>query len=185
MFGEIARFLIDTIFTLFGAVLLLRAWMQVIRMPPGNPISRGVFQVTDWLVLPLRRILPGYRGIDWASLVAAYLTALVFLVLMVAAVGGQPALLFPLGLLIALLTLVKWALNLLMWLTLLMAVMSWVNPHSPAMPVLDYLTTPFLRPIRRVLPPIGGADLSPLALFLIIQVLLMLLARGGFLLFGM
>ena len=59
MFGDIARFLLNTVFTLFGAALLLRAWMQVVRMPPYNPVSNAVMQATNWIVLPLRKILPG------------------------------------------------------------------------------------------------------------------------------
>ena len=91
MFGEIARFLLNTLFTLFGAALLLRAWMQVVRMPPYNPVSNAVMQATNWLVLPLRKILPAAKTIDWASIVAAFLAALVFVILMVLLAGVDPA----------------------------------------------------------------------------------------------
>src|ERR1700692_1217965 len=67
MFGEIARFLLNTLFTLFGAALLLRAWMQVVRMPPYNPVSNAVMQATNWLVLPLGQICPGGKNIAWGS----------------------------------------------------------------------------------------------------------------------
>ena len=67
MLNEIGRFLVDLLLTLFGAALLLRAWSQAVRLPPGNPLSRTLFQITDWLVLPLRKIIPGAGGIDWAS----------------------------------------------------------------------------------------------------------------------
>jgi len=184
MFSDIARFLIDIVFTLFGAVLLLRAWMQAVRLHPANPVSRGVFQATDWIVKPLRRIIPGVGGIDWASIVAAWLTALVFLVLMLLAAGGDPLMLFPIGLGIAVLTVLKWALNLLLWLTLIMAVLSWVNPSAPAMPLLYQLTAPFLEPLRRITPRLGGFDISPLLLFVITQVLLMVVARLSYSWFG-
>jgi len=177
MFSDIARFLIDIVFTLFGAVLLLRAWMQAVRLPPHNSVSRGVFQTTDWIVKPLRRVIPGVGGIDWASIVAAWLVALVFLVLTLAVIGGNPLMLFPMGFAIALLMIVKWALNLLLWMTLIMAVLSWVNPAAPAMPVLYQLTAPFLEPLRRITPRLGGFDISPLLLFVITQVLLMVVAR--------
>ncbi|MCP1117859.1 YggT family protein [Robbsia andropogonis] len=179
MFGDIARFLIDIVFTLFGAALLLRAWMQAVRMPPRNSVSQGVFQITDWIVVPLRRVLPGTGGVDWATLLAAYVVALLYLLLVVAVAGGDPGDMFPLVFAFALLTTVKWAVNLLMWATLLMALMSWLNPRAPTMALLDILTAPFLNPLRRVLPLIGGMDLSPLALFVITQILLMVISRLG------
>jgi YggT family protein len=184
MFGDIARFLIDIVFTLFGAALILRAWMQAVRLPPRNPFSQGIFQLTDWLVVPLRKILPGTGGIDWSSLVGAWLTAVVYLLLVVAVSGGDPLSLFPLVFVIALLTALKWAVNLLMWSTLLMALMSWINPKAPSMALLDILTAPFLNPIRRRMPMIGGMDLSPLLLFVLTQIALMVIARLTFSVFG-
>jgi len=155
MFGDIARFLLNTVFTLFGAALLLRAWMQVVRMPPYNPVSNAVMQATNWIVLPLRKILPGGK-IDWASLLAAFIASAVY---------------------IAVLTVIKWALNLIIWMTILMALLSWLNPQSPAMPLLFQITAPFLDPLRRILPRLGGIDLSPILLFVIVQVLLMVVTR--------
>ena len=177
MFGDIARFLLNTVFTLFGAALLLRAWMQVVRMPPYNPVSNAVLQATNWLVLPLRHVFRGTRGIDWASVAAAVLAALVYVVLMVALAGVDPLGLAPVLVIVALLTVVKWALNLLIWLTILMALLSWLNPRSPAMPLLYQLTAPFLNPLRRILPQFGGIDLSPILLFVIVQILLMVVTR--------
>src|SRR5215468_3348462 len=150
MFGDIARFLLNTIFTLFGAALLLRAWLQFIRMQPYNPVSSAVMQATNWLVLPLRKIIPGTRGIDWASLVATLITSIVYVVLMVAIVGVD-----PLGLMPSL---------------LIVALLSWLNPRSPAMPILYQLTAPFLDPLRKIMPRLGGIDLSPILLFVIVQV---------------
>ena len=179
MFGDIARFLLNTIFTLFGAALLLRAWLQFVRMQPYNPVSSAVFQVTNWLVLPLRKILPNARLIDWASIVATLITAIVYVVLMVVIVGVDPIALMPSLLIVAVLTVIKWALNLLIWLTILMALLSWLNPRSPAMPILYQLTAPFLNPLRRVVPQLGGIDLSPILLFVIVQVLLMVVTRAA------
>ncbi len=185
MFGEIARFLLNIAFTLFGAVLLLRLWMQFVRMPAFNPISRTIFQISDWIVVPLRRLLGGRGGIDWASLAAAWLTALAFLFATAVVAGINPMSLFPAGLWIALLLVLKWAVNLVMWVTLLMVILSWVNPSAPAMPVLDALTAPLLDPLRRVLPKLGSLDLSPLVLFVLTQIALMVLAQLGLPLFGL
>jgi len=179
MLGDITRFLLNIVFTLYGAVLILRLWLQYVRVPPYNPISRAVFRATDWIVIPLRRLLGGLGGIDWACLVAAWLTALVYLAATMLVVGVNPLVLFPAGLWLALLLLAKWVLNLVVWVTLLMAILSWVNPAAPAMPILLALTEPLLTPIRRALPSLGGLDLSPIVLFVIAQVLLMVLTQLG------
>ncbi|MFC5428365.1 MAG: YggT family protein [Paraburkholderia sp.] len=178
MFGDIARFLLNTIFTLFGAALLLRAWLQFVRVPAYNPVTHAVQQVTNWIVLPLRRVIPGLRGIDWASIVAALVAAIVYVLLMFWLGGIDLVSQLPMLVIVAVLTVVKWALNLLFWLTILMALLSWLNPRSPAMPVLFELTAPFLNPLRRILPQMGGLDLSPILLFVIVQVLLMVITRA-------
>ncbi|KMQ81024.1 Integral membrane protein YggT, involved in response to extracytoplasmic stress (osmotic shock) [Candidatus Burkholderia pumila] len=176
MFGDIASFLLNTLFTLFGAALLLRAWMQVVRMPPYNPVSNAVMQATNWIVLPLRKILPEGK-IDWGSLLAAYIAALIYVTLMVVLAVVDPTIMLPMLFLVALLTVVKWALNLIIWVTIIMALLSWLNPQSPAMLLFYQITAPFLDPLRRILPRLGGIDLSPILLFVIVQVLLMVVAR--------
>lgn len=173
MFTEIILFLLDTVFTLFGMALLLRLWMQLTRLPSRNPVSQGVFQVTDWLVRPLRRIIPGIGGIDWATVLAAYLTAVAFLVCRALVLEADPIAFLPV---IALLTMLKWGISMVMWVTLLMAVLSWVNPQSPLAGPIWHLTAPLLRPIQRVMPRLGGFDISPLILFVIAQILLMVIA---------
>lgn len=185
MLTEIALFLLDTVFTLFGMALLLRVWMQVTRLPTRNPVSQGVFQVTDWLVRPLRRVIPGLAGIDWATVIAAWLTAVIFLMLVTLLSGADPLGFLPVALLAGILYLLKWGISLIMWVTLLMAILSWVNPHSPITPAINHLTAPLLRPIRRVVPTLGGFDVSPLVLFLIAQILLMIIARLSLGMFGM
>ncbi|GAB3626540.1 membrane protein [Pandoraea terrae] len=177
MLVDIARLLLDLVFSLFGALLILRAWSQASRLPPRNPMSQGVFQVTNWLVLPLRRVIPGVGGVDWACLIGAWLCAIIYLVLMTSVAGGMPLAVFPRGLAVAAVLVLKWGVNLVMWLTLLMAVLSWVNPRSVAMPILQHLLDPMLRPIRRVMPLIGGFDLSPLVLFLLMQIAVIVLSR--------
>src|ERR1700731_3026144 len=101
MFEEIANYLINIISSLFGAALLLRAWAQAVRLSPNNPYSQAVFQATNWLVLPLRRILPGFAGVDWACIAGAWLTAALALVLTVLIQGVSPLVVLPLGLIVA------------------------------------------------------------------------------------
>jgi YggT family protein len=93
--------------------------------------------------------------------------------------GLDPLGMWPTLLVVALLTVIKWGLNLIIWLTILMALLSWLNPRSPAMPILYQLTAPFLNPLRRVVPQLGGIDLSPILLFVIVQVLLMIVTRAA------
>ncbi|WMD18688.1 YggT family protein [Achromobacter seleniivolatilans] len=176
MLGEIFRFLLEIVFTLFGAALIARAWMHAIRLHPFNPLSRAIYQATNWLVMPLRKIIPAGNKIDWTSLVCVWLAALVYIVLIwLVSIGALiPAEMLPKAMGSALLMAIKWALNLVVWLTLIQAVLSWVNPMAPMMPLLQSLTAPMLDPIRRILPR-TSIDFSPLVLLVLAQVLLMVL----------
>jgi YggT family protein len=181
MLGEIFRFLLEIVFTLFGAALLLRAWMHAVQLHPLNPLARAIHQTTDWLVLPLRRLVSARANVDWSSLVAVWLTSLIYLALISLAARGSwvPIEALPRLALGALIMVLKWALNLVVWLTLIQAVLSWVNPMAPLMPLLQMLTAPLLEPLRRVLPR-GGIDFSPLVVLIVVQVLLMMLTRATY-----
>ncbi|MDM9560469.1 MULTISPECIES: YggT family protein [Bordetella] len=186
MFGDILRFLLEITFTLFGAALIARAWIHAVRLHPFNPLARAIYQATNWLVLPLRKLIPAGHSVDWSSLVAAWLAALVYLVLiwLVAAGTLVPASMLPSAVGSSLLLVVKWALNLIVWLTLLQAILSWINPMSPLMALLQTLTAPLLDPIRRILPRGAAIDFSPLVLLILAQVALMMLGRLTYGLFG-
>lgn len=185
MLGNILTFLLDILFTLFGAALVLRAWMQMARVHPYHPLVRGIGQVTNWLVMPLRRVIPGFGGIDWSSVVAAWLTAAVYVLLLAALNGLAVLAALPAALGVAIFMVLRWALNLLVWITLTQVVLSWVNPQAPLMGMLQSLTGPLLNPIRRVVPTPGGIDFSPLVLLIVAQVGLMLVAGFSLQLFGM
>jgi YggT family protein len=168
-------YLIDVIFGLFTYALLLRFVMQALRAPFRNPIGQAVIALTDWMVKPLRRVLPGFRGIDWASLVATYVFQVAWLIAYLLALGKGFA--FDGGgiaylLIAAVIALLKACLWLLIIVVLAQAILSWVAPDGPAAGLLNALTFPFLRPIRRVLPPLAGTlDLSPLVVIVIAQLL--------------
>ena len=136
---------------------------------------------------PLRTVLPANRSIDWASLLGVYLVALFYLVFMwmLATRSLPPSGLLGPGMLAAAVTMGRWALNLVIWLTLIQAILSWVNPMAPVMPVLRTLTDPMLEPIRRILPNFSGFDFSPLALLILAQVALMVLNRISYTLVGL
>ncbi len=186
MLSNALHFIINIVFSLFGIALLIRAWIYAIRLHPFNPYSQAVLRITDWLVQPLRKIIgPGNR-IDWPSLVACWLTAVIFLLLSWTILTGQlpSAHSLPPALLAAVLTVLKWAFNVILWATLIQAILSWVNPLAPIMPVLHTLTAPLLDPIRRIMPNLGGLDLSPLVLLVLAQVAMMFLQHFAFSLFG-
>ena len=185
MIGEIFRFVLDIGFTLLGAILIARAWLQAVKLHPFNPISQAVYQATNWLVTPLRRIVPTSTGVDWASLLGALLTSVVYLVLMwlVSTASMLPLQLLPAVLGAAIATVARWTLNLIIWLTLIQAILSWVNPMATMMPVLRTMTSPLLEPIRRIMPNLGGFDLSPVVLLILAQIAMMVLNRMSYQLF--
>jgi len=167
--------LLETLGSLLATACLLRAYMNRVGLGARNPVGQFVVAITDWLVRPLRRVVPSGRTTDWASIVGGFLVSLVLALVFVAIFGGGR---FPAPgavLLLALFWLVKWSLWLLTALVLLQAVLSWVNPYAPIAPTIAALTQPFLAPIRRIVPLVGGVDLSPLVLILLVQVLLPLL----------
>jgi YggT family protein len=175
--GQAIKFLIDVIFGLFTYALLMRFVMQWLRAPFRNPLGQAVIALTDWIVKPLRRVLSGWKGIDWASLVALLLFQFFWLFTLYVAFGGGFALLgpgLPFLLVATLLAVFKAMLWLLIVVVFAQAILSWVAPDGPLSGTLNALTFPFLRPIRRVLPPLGGTlDLSPLVVIVAAQLALM------------
>ncbi|MGH8812825.1 MAG: YggT family protein [Advenella sp.] len=177
MISSILTFLISTVFSLLISVFLLRAWMYWVRIHPFTQYARLINTITDWAVVPLRTILPTGNKIDSASLLMAFICAAVELLLMmsVSGFGFADGLLLRLPV-VALLMTVKWALSLATWLCIFQAILSWINPMQPVMPVLNTLLAPLLDPIRRFMPRTGMIDFSPLVLILILQVLQIALA---------
>jgi YggT family protein len=176
MLYEAARFLLNIVFGLLVYAVLLRFLMQCLRAPFRNPLGRAVAALTDWAVKPLRRILPGYRGYDWASLVIAWLLQALWLFALMA-LGSAALSPGMAGLLAALavVELIKATLWIVIGTVFLQALLSWVAPDGPLAGVLNALTFPLLTPVRRVVPPLGGAlDLSPLIVIVLAQLLLML-----------
>jgi YggT family protein len=167
---QILSFLLDVAAGLLGGACLLRLYMQWQRVPFGNPIGRFVFALTDWLILPLRRVLPPMGRIDTASLVAAYLVEVLQYAILWAIVGRGD---FVDVLVLALFGVIRLAISAMTALVIIYAILSWVQTDSPMADVVDRLASPMLRPIRRVIPLVGGIDLSPLVLLVLLQVLAM------------
>ena len=181
MIDQAAKLVVDVAFGLIVYALIGRFLMQLLRAPFRNPLGQVVIALTDWLVKPLRRILPGFGGIDWASLLAAFVFQLLWLLALFAIFGrgfsmSGAGIVYLLA--ATLLELVKGALWLLVIVVIVQAVLSWVAPDGPLAGLLNAMTFPFLRPLRRMIPPIGGAlDLTPLILLVILQLILILPIR--------
>ncbi len=168
-------FLIDNIATAFVGVLLLRFHLQATRAPFNNPLSHFAMTLTDFAVKPARRLIPGLWGLDIATLLLAWLVQCVLILLVIALTGGAMTLTAPafVGIaLIALLELVKIALWLVIMLQFMLFVVSFANPHSPYMGLLNAMNRPFARQIQKIVPPIGNIDLSPMVVVLLCSVLL-------------
>jgi YggT family protein len=166
--------LIETLGGLLAMACLLRAWGHRQHLNPRHPLSLFVHALTDWLIRPLQRALRPSRTTDWASLFAAALFALILALLQPLIWSGQVS---DLGqtLLRAAFWLARSAIYLAMGLVVVQAILSWVNPHAPMAPAIRQLSEPLLAPFRRRLPAVAGVDLSPLALFLLLQILLILI----------
>ncbi|MBK9115470.1 MAG: YggT family protein [Betaproteobacteria bacterium] len=176
MADQAIRYLLDVVFGLFTYALLLRFVMQWLRAPFRNPLGQAVVALTDWIVKPLRRVLPGWKGTDWASLLATYVFQFLWLLAYALVFGGfgLAGAGIPFLLAATLVALVKAALWLLIVVVIAQAILSWVAPDGPLSGLLNALTFPFLRPIRKVLPPIGGVlDLSPLVVIVVAQLVQM------------
>lgn len=176
MLNQILHFLLDTVFGFFVFVLLARFYLQLMRAPFRNPLGQFVTALTNWLVLPARRLIPGMFGLDLASFLLAWLiqALLLFLLYLLKGGGLGPASGVLAGVIfsLALLELARFSLYLLIGVILIQAVISWVNPYAPLAPLFNALTGPFLRPFRRLVRPIGNVDLSPLFALVAAQLLL-------------
>jgi len=168
-------FILQTLFQLYILVVLLRFFLQLTRADFYNPLSQFIVKVTSPVLTPLRRVIPGVGGIDIASLLLAWALKTLELMLVFWFSRGTFGLLLPL--LMAIPELVELVINIFFWAILIQAILSWINPgvYNPATVLLYSLTAPLLRPAQRLIPPIGGIDLSPMVVMLGLVVLKMLI----------
>lgn len=179
MIAPALKFLLDTVLGLLTYAFLLRFAMQWLRAPFRNPLGQAVVALTDWAVKPVRRVVPGYRGLDGSTLLLAWLAEFAWLAALhlVAGLAFDGVTAATLALL-ACVELVKALLWLLIIVVLAQAILSWTAPDGPLAGVLNALTFRFLAPIRRIVPPLGGTlDLSPLFVIVAAQLALMLPVR--------
>jgi YggT family protein len=170
---DITTLLVDTVVVFLVVLLLLRFHFQWLRVPFRNQMGEFVLATTSWMVMPARRVVPGLAGLDLATLILAWVIQALGLWLEAEIRGLEPGLL---GLaLAAAVDLVRYSLYILVAAVIIEVVFSWLNPGTPVAPVLAALTRPFLRPLRRYVPPIGAFDLTPLVLVVLAQIVLIVL----------
>lgn len=166
--------ILETAASLVAGLCLLRAYAWWHRIAPlNNPLVNFSHAISQWLVKPIRQLIPPSGRMDWPSLTAAFLLALLTSLAFYLLLGlGVDLLRVPL---LAVLWLIRWGLYLAMMLIIGSAVLSLINPHAPIAYPLSMLSEPLMRPFRRVIPLLGNFDLSPLAAILVIQIFLVLL----------
>lgn len=178
MINNALQFLLHTILGLFTLAVLLRFYLQLTGAPFKNPASQAVVALTNFVVIPLRRLIPGWGGLDFATLILAFVAQLLLQLATLwlsdfpLFVAGNQVWLALLGL--ALIGLLKLSIYIFLYAVLLQAILSWVNPYTMITPVLDALTRPLLKPVRNRIPTAGGLDLSPLVIFIGAELLLIL-----------
>lgn len=159
--------------TFYMTIVLLRFLLQLARADFYNPISQFAVKATNPLLCPLRRFIPGWGGIDGAALVLAVLIqALALFLILVAMNGGIPGI-NPLTLLVwAVLNVLDLIVKIYFWSVIAVVVVSWIAPgsHHPAIQLVAQITEPVMRPVRNIMPSMGGLDLSPIIVFLILNV---------------
>ncbi len=170
-----ANFLVSILFETYILIILLRVWLQMARADFYNPMSQFIVKATQPVVGPLRRMIPSLGGLDLASVVFAYTVACAMVFTLV---GIQSGMLAPIQdvLIIAAIKVVKQCFSLVFYVLILRAILSWVSQgNSPVEHVLSQLSEPILAPIRRIIPAIGGLDLSMLVAILGLQFLQILI----------
>jgi len=180
MFTHIFSLLIEVLASVVAAAALLRLYLQFHFIPlsikSGNPFAPFVFVTTNWLVLPLRKVLPSWGRFDVSSFVAAFLVMIIKCAAL-AAVGvlSNEPLALALDAIYAMLSLI---LSCLSSLTIAYALLSWIQRDSPVFDLMSRMILPLLAPIRRRIPPLGGLDISVFVLLILLQILEIVLRDG-------
>lgn len=176
-------FLIQVLFGAYVFVIMLRFLLQLVRADFYNPISQFTVKATTPVLKPLRRIIPGLGGIDIASIVLMLILLMLqqSLIMLVSGLGLNPLL----ALAQAVPELVGLFINFFLFAVLIQVILSWVSPgnYNPAIALLNKLTNPILQPARRIIPSMGGLDLSPMVVMIGLTLLKMLLVPPIYYLF--
>lgn len=168
-FANAGNLIVTFVFGILLFVVLLRVLLQLVRANFYNPICQAVYKLTNPVLMPLQKVLPVWRGLNTAGCAVGWLLACLWVALPVWMVGSSIG---PLPLLVlGFAQLLSFTLQTLFWITLVRVILSWVNPDfdQPAVPLVYRISDLLLKPFQRVLPPLGGFDLSPLVALLAVQ----------------
>lgn len=170
--SEISGYLIQTFLSLYLLAMLLRFLLQLVKADFYNPISQFMVKVTNPLVIPLRKVIPGYGGLDIATLLLALVLqgAGIVAIMLLNGMGLPSPVLLPIWAALGVLGLMV---NIYFFALLAMIILSWIAPGSrhPAIFLLHQITEPVMAPVRKMLPSMGGLDFSPILVFILINVI--------------
>ena len=176
--GQALSFLISTIFDIYLLAVVLRFLLQIVRADFYNPISQFLIKITNPPLRYIRRVVPGYKGKDWSSIVLMLIIKSIELMIVYLISTGR---LLPASsiLVLSVAGILELVIHVFMISILIQVIISWVNPgaYSPATVILYRLTEPLLGPARKLLPPVGGLDLSPILVFIFLQLMIILIVN--------
>ena len=181
MLFQVLTFLLEVLVTLVGGACLLRLYMHWQRASLSNPVGSLTRALSDWLVLPLRRLIPPRGRMDAASLLAAWVLKLVQYAVIMGLVGAAHWAVLPV---VALLGVARLAVSVATALVIIAAVLSWMQNRTTVTDVVERLCQPLLAPARKLIPLVGGVDLSPIVVIVVLQVLSIVLGSLQAGLFG-
>lgn len=174
---QIAELLITFASSIYIMIVMVRFLLQLVRADFYNPLSQFIVKATNPLLMPLRKVIPGFFGIDFASLILALALQIASILLLITIKGNAIPPALPLFV-FSVFELLSLVLNIYLFSFIIIVIVSWIAPHghNPAIALLSSITEPVLRPIRRVLPTSGGLDFSVMIAILIIYILKILIA---------
>ena len=166
-------YLISTLFGIYIIIVLLRFLLQLVRADFYNPLSQFIVKATSPILNPMRRVIPGLFGVDFASLLLAYVLQYIENILLFAVRGISVNPIFLLWHSVG--SLLTLFLYIYFFAILIQVIISWISPqtYNPATALIHHITEPVLRPARKILPPFSGFDLSPILVFIVLNLLIM------------
>lgn len=176
MLNNALLFLLQAVLGLLSFAFLLRFYFQLVKASFQNQVAQLIVAVTNFAVKPFRRVMPSLGKLDLSTLLLAYLTQLILNVSSLW-LKGFPILVAGSGIwmvvfVVALIGLINISITIFLYAVLIQAILSWINPHTPIAPILNSLTYPVLKVLRKYIPPAGNFDLSPLVFIISAQLLL-------------
>ena len=175
-FAQAIIFLVKLFFDIYILALILRYLLTIVRVDSLNPLSTLIMKVTNPLLKPLRRTIPGYFGIDWASIISLFLVQAIEIILVALIItGGIPA--FSGLTMLTIAYLLRTILYIYLFIIIIQVIISWINPnvYNPITTIMYQISEPILKPIRQFIPSSGGLDFSPLVALIIINLLMILI----------